>query len=45
MMQVDLDDYAGKPNFKYCPIDNPEKPVLRMYGVTKEGSHVCFLQA
>ena len=41
-MQVDLDDYNGKPNRKHggTQNQNAEVPVLRMYGITSEGHSV-----
>lgn len=40
VLQVDLDDYQNKPLQPFCISENAEVPILRMYGITKEGFSV-----
>ncbi len=43
-MQVDVDDYVEKPHARWgnkeSALHNPEAPILRMYGISKEGHSI-----
>ena len=43
--QLEVDYYIGAPNQQVFPTDLQETPIIRMYGVTEQGTHSCSLDA